>query len=1197
MSQASPLIQELSECRDKALAGGKAVNLGVLIRGGFPVPGGFVVTTEAYRGARANGSAKMSSSLADAICQTYRALGLGAVAVRSSATAEDMSEASMAGQYDTFLDINTEDALLESIHHCWASLDSPRTRSYLAEHGINLAQVAMAVVVQKLVPADVAGVLFSANPQTGSRREMLIEASWGLGESVVSGRVQPDVLRVESESGRVVAATISDKQVWLKPGNHDEQLVDEDKRRIPCLRSADVARLWQLGCRAAEHFGRPQDIEWAIHDGGLYLLQSRPITTLEHAEAYEQILQSTRSHLRESLAAGRGPWVIHNIGETLKHPTPLTWSVIKRFMSGAGGFGAMYKEVGFEPSAKVCAEGFLQRIAGKAYMDLSMASEMFFEAYPFTYDLNQVRANPDAAQSPPTIPAGPIGARLAVGRRVARVNLNVHRLAAELDRKLSGNIIPKFVAWCAEQKKLELAKLSTEELIGLWHEREKRVLDQFAPQSLLPSMITAMALAELRGFLAENFWDEDPDALAAMLSSGKTPDMTLLGNVQLYEVAQGRRSAEDWLGDYGHRGPDEFDLATPRWRERHSELLTMAQRLRDGVDPQSLHKEHLKKTQEKLEQLQRKLASRDVAELQDRLQLVHRYIGFREDGKYYLMLGYDLLRDVALEAGRRLDIGHDVFQLTLEELWDASRVGFAPHQLIVQRKRDYQAETKVSLPFLIDAPAIDTLGEPPKVVSAASRRAFPVSTGVAEGPARIVHSPEAAGDLGRGYVLVCPSTDPSWTPLFVNAAALILECGGTLSHGAVVAREMNIPAVVLAGATTLFADGEAITVDGRNGAVTRAGEAVQSVEADPNDTRIPPELTPPPPGRGERSAAKLRNISVLIWAVYLAAAFWLPEKWVYRPTFAVLDRVLWPLVPAVGKIWTVAIVAAAVAAGSMLCQRLLTDNTRLREAKRRMNRLMDEAVKFPRGSPRRGAMIDLASPVQMRIFMASLVPLAVLLGPMVMTFVWFPPRVDVAAWNADPGAAVNIVATVNSDLRTPVTLSATEPLSLSASTSATRTLRPIRERLEKLLEEWQPPSDLSAQPWEVREAARLTREEMLGDLKEYLKAGVPPQSLNWQVSSQKENPGRFPVTVNAGADSLTIDIVLGDAHPPGPSEVLGDGKGLLSLKVIYPPPTKKRTFWEPGAFIGKHWDAGWLSVYLIVYLPVMFGLKWALRVV
>src|SRR5687767_12094548 len=388
MSRSPVLIQDLSDCRDKSLAGGKAINLGDLIRAGFPVPGGFVITTEAARVARSCGSSQMPDAIAEEIKKSWRSMGACPVAVRSSATAEDMADASMAGQYDTFLDIDSEEKLLNAVQCCWASLDSPRTRTYLTQHGINLATVAMAVVVQKLVPADVAGVLFSANPQTGSREEMLIEASWGLGECVVSGRVQPDVLRIEESSGKVLAATISDKQVWLKPGEEDEKPVEEDRRKVPCLRSDDVARLWELGRRAAQHFGRPQDIEWAIHNGNLFLLQSRPITTLEDAEAYEQLLSSTRARLRELFTQGRGPFVLHNISETLQHPTPLTWSVIGNFMSGRGGFGRMYKALGFEPSPRAQNDGFLQRIGGRAYMDLSLAAEMFFPNYPFKYDLD-----------------------------------------------------------------------------------------------------------------------------------------------------------------------------------------------------------------------------------------------------------------------------------------------------------------------------------------------------------------------------------------------------------------------------------------------------------------------------------------------------------------------------------------------------------------------------------------------------------------------------------------------------------------------------------------------------------------------------------------------------------------------------------------------------------------------------------------
>lgn len=236
--------QELSECCNTLLAGGKAVNLGRLMRAGFPVPEGFAVTTRAWQqrdgqdgaGVASTLSAESTTSMssmpalvAEEIRSAYRTLGSPVVAVRSSATAEDMAAASMAGQYETFLDIQGEPALLDAIQRCWASLNTSRVRSYLREHAVDSARVAMAVVVQRLVPADVAGVLFTTSPRDGHRREMLLEASWGLGEMVVSGRVQPDILRLEQSTGRVLEAVIADKQVCLAAGASASSAVEESQ--------------------------------------------------------------------------------------------------------------------------------------------------------------------------------------------------------------------------------------------------------------------------------------------------------------------------------------------------------------------------------------------------------------------------------------------------------------------------------------------------------------------------------------------------------------------------------------------------------------------------------------------------------------------------------------------------------------------------------------------------------------------------------------------------------------------------------------------------------------------------------------------------------------------------------------------------------------------------------------------------------
>ena len=369
MNRALAFTQPLSDCRDTSLVGGKAANLGRLIRAGFSVPDGFVVTTHAYRFARAqspdgNLSKELPSAVADEVCLAYRAMGSGPVAVRSSATAEDSAGASMAGQYETFLDVQGDCGLLDAVRQCWASLDGPRALAYLREHAIDLACVTMAVVVQRLVPADVAGVLFTTNPHDGDHQEMLVEAAVGLGEAVVSGQVQPDTLRLDRETGRVLAATIAGCNGCAVADA--DRLEDKSLSRRSCLDGRDVYRLWQLGRRAVDHFGSPQDIEWAIHAGRLFVLQSRPITTLNGVESQVNVLQAVRRRLRQESAASRGPWVLHNLAETLAHPTPLTWSVISRFMSGAGGLGTMYREAGFEPSALANREGFWSGSPGES---------------------------------------------------------------------------------------------------------------------------------------------------------------------------------------------------------------------------------------------------------------------------------------------------------------------------------------------------------------------------------------------------------------------------------------------------------------------------------------------------------------------------------------------------------------------------------------------------------------------------------------------------------------------------------------------------------------------------------------------------------------------------------------------------------------------------------------------------------------
>ncbi len=662
----------------------------------------------------------------------------------------------------------------------------------------------------------------------------------------------------------------------------------------------------------------------------------------------------------------------------------------------------------------------------------------------------------------------------------------------------------------------------------------------------------------------------------------------------------------------------------------------------------------------RIDQLRARLPRGSRAEFDRLVDVVRRYVAFREDGKDFLMLGYDLLRDTAREFGNRLEVGEDIFYLTRQDMFDALRVGFAPHHLIETRKNAYRAEARLQLPRVLDEKSIDGIGVVPEVKNVDGYKAFAVSSGNAAGPARVLHSPIDAGELGRGYILVCPSTDPSWTPLFVNAAGLVLECGGTLSHGAVVAREMGLPAVVLPDATRLFSNGEEIRVDGVHGAVSRVagdeksdaaaadalqhgdpgrrGDAVSSdttaagaalprrgqgaevnegpcVSAvDSNDTHIPHEMVPPPSGPKDRAAAKIRNICAIAWTVYLLCAFLLPERWLYQPTMTLLDWILWPISRSLGRPAVVAIVAAGLALATQLLQKFITDNRRLVVAKRRAAQLNKLAKTLPQKSPRRMMMSALGSPVQWRTLLAALAPVAILLGPMTMTFFWFLERLDPAKWNAEPGAEPKIIAMVDSTWIEPVKIRVAPPLELDDTSPASRTLKPIKETLEHLLDVLRNSRPVREGPFELEFVPDVGREQSVAALKAYLKKGIPPQGITWQIRVPKGLTGRFPVVVEAGERSeskrrmeSTVMIVLGDTDPPSPTDVDGaSGSPVKELKVSYPERKAKPVFWEPLERLKKYawltklrehiWlDSDWLVVYLLAYLPTLFLLRAILR--
>jgi len=922
----------------------------------------------------------------------------------------------------------------------------------------------------------------------------------------------------------------------------------------------------------------------------------------------------TREHLRNEMASGRGPWALHNLAETLPHPTTLTWSVIKPFMSGGGGFGTMYRRAGFQPAPVINNDGFLELIAGRIYMDVTRSPLMFCEDFPFAYDLQKLRSDPEASQKPPSVPRGSFFSGLKASGLLANAAATIRTLSRTADTDFREKTVLEIRAWVARSCEQNLLSLSVEELIALWREHERQVLDVFGPETLLPSLICGMVWADLETFLHENFWDDDADSLVRLIAPGGNPDDTVISNAELFEVAKGWRNPEVWLAAHGHRGPGEFDLASPRWREQPDRLHEMAARLAAGDPPLWRFERARDLADMHAVKLRAQLAPAEAQEFDRLLELVHRFMPFREEGKDYLMLAYDRLRAVALEFGRRLDVGDGVFHLTRDEIFDALRVGFAPHHLIEQRQSSYRAEIKLPLPRLIDAAAIERLGEPVEVeMKAGAFQALSISAGRVSGPARVLHQATETGDFGTSYILVCPSTDPAWTPLFVNAAGLVLECGGALSHGAVVAREMGLPAVVLANATQIFRNDEQIEIDGDNGWAARAQQesrpAVETESADPSDTRIRRSRIPPPSGAKDRRTIFWRNAALGVWVVYLLAFFLLPEAYVHEPSLALMDFFLWPLVVACGKPAAVALVAAGVAAGTLIIQKLATDNRRLLEAKRRAAALSQQAKFLPEDSSRRKAMTDLAAPVNGRLLMARLTPICLLLGPLMLPFVWFTDRIDPAVPVGAAGSPVQIVATVDGEWTQPVRIETPAGTALDETTAAVRTLPPVRKTLEHLLTLYRQPQSRTDGPWEFQVAPDVARMQTANNLSSYLDAGLPPQGMTWTLRPAAGASGRFPVSVvTEGHAPVSLNVVLGNQFPPARTAAAGGtGSPLRELRVVYPNPSQKPIFWQPLSSLGSQdsiapvrWletlDIGWLWVYLFTYLPVLFILQALMRV-
>ncbi len=858
--------------------GGKGCNLCELSKAGFPVPPGFVVTTAAYdHFLEANGlrdkviaaatrvdptdaegleacsleirklfaGCDVPEALAREICTAYSKMEAAAghsVAVRSSATAEDLPEASFAGQQDTYLNVRGEEALLKAVRSCWSSLWTARAISYRAQQNIPNDQVALATVVQRMVLSEASGVMFTANPITGARDEILINASWGLGESIVGGHVTPDSLVVEKATGKVKEVTVSEKTVMTKAteqGTVEHEITDAT-RHARVLDDARAAELAAIGRKIEEHYKSPQDIEWCLAGGRFYIVQARPITALpvspEEVEAARRDeIEKVRKYAAEH---GKSQWAIYNLAETLKSPTPLTWDIVGKFMSGSGGFIAMYKDMGYFPSERVMREGMLDLIGGRIYAHLGRHAELFFDQWPLEYDTENATDMTAMIEAPPSKFNFERAGMDFLRRmpiyivKMIRQGRRMKKLARRYLDEFVNEVVPRFMEYANAARARDLSKMTEAELLKELDEREA-AFNQIGREAEKTSSIAGYYHAAVAGVLEQALGEKDGQEKIAELIGGLDNDRTMQQSIDLYRVAQGEMSLEKFIEEYGHRTVGEFELAEPRWSEDAGYLKQQVEtyRMVKGKSPGESH--HRKKEERVLAErrLGQVLAENGASSLEEQVRAdlagAQRYLPYRETSKYYYMMALALVRWCLEELARRWDLGRGIYFLRRKELAEFPRRREELKAEIAKRKVRWEALQRLEMPELISSDDPEAIGRPTPVPEA--KDGVFVGKGLASGSetgiARIVHSPNTAGDLGPNYILVCTSTDPGWTPLFVNARGVIVERGGMLSHGAIVARDFGIPCVALANATKLIPDRSEIRVDGNHGHVELVGAA------------------------------------------------------------------------------------------------------------------------------------------------------------------------------------------------------------------------------------------------------------------------------------------------------------------------------------------------------------------------------------
>ncbi|SCF15337.1 pyruvate, water dikinase [Micromonospora purpureochromogenes] len=853
-------LQEVDETQ-VAIVGGKAAHLGGLSRiEGIRVPAGFCVTTAAFRRIMAEapsiddrldqltrlnpddrGAIRTLSAgirrtiegiaipgdLAAAITRALAQLGeQAAYAVRSSATAEDMPTASFAGQQDTYLNVVGRAAILQHVSRCWASLFTERAVTYRLRNGIDHRTVHMAVVVQQMVFSDAAGILFTADPVTGNRKVATVDASFGLGEALVAGLVNPDVFKVRD--GEVVAEAVAAKQRAvhaLPAGGTQEVAIDPQRQEQPALTGAQVVRLVQLGRRIEAHFGRPQDIEWCLADDDFQIVQSRPITTLFPIPA----ARDRENHVYVSVGHQQ------MMTDPMKPLGVSVWQLTAMAPMHEAG-GRLFVDVTRRLASPASRAGLLEMV-GRGDPLIRDALETVLDCGDFVPTLPEAGpGGPPASGASAPIETDPA----IVTELIQRSQASIAALRREIRTKTGPALFDFLLEAFQEHKRVLGDPLSMQAIMAgmeatwwlndqlrewLGEKNAADTLTLSAPGNVTSEM--GLALLDVADVIRPH-----PEVVAFL--QGVEDDGFLDELPKLAGGTEARDAIEAYLDRYGMRCVGEIDITRPRWRERPTTLVPVILDNVRNFEPGAAERrfeqgrqEAQKKAQVVLERLRALPDGEQKADETKRMiDRVRTFIGYREYPKYGIVSRYFVYKQALLGEAERLVQANvlaekeDIFYLTFQELHDVARSSQVDDQLIQQREDAFRSYHALTPPRVLTSDG--------EAIAGAYRRddvptgaliGLPVSAGTIEGRARVILD-MAQADLEPGDILVTPHTDPSWTPLFVAITGLVTEVGGLMTHGAVIAREYGLPAVVgVVDATRLIPDGQRIRVHGSDGYV------------------------------------------------------------------------------------------------------------------------------------------------------------------------------------------------------------------------------------------------------------------------------------------------------------------------------------------------------------------------------------------